>query len=102
VSTTTRELLRSELPESETEWRDLAAKAHRSRALPGDEAAALTHELAIWEIRRGLLPGTSNEIRFCPRCLRRGVKYMLLEIAGTDRCGTCDWPSPPPFQPPIA
>lgn len=94
MSTTTRERLRSELPESETEWRELAAKAHRARNFPGDEAAARTHELAIFEIRKALLPGTSAEIRFCPRCLIRGVKYMLLEIAGTDRCGTCDWPSP--------
>jgi len=93
VATTTRERLRKELPETETEWRSLAAGAHRSRAFPGDEAAARTHELAIWEIRRGLLPGTSNEIRFCPRCLKRGSRYMLLEIGGMDRCGTCNWPS---------
>lgn len=94
MSTTTRELLRGESPESETQWRAVAARAHRSRGFPGDEAAARTHELAIWEIRKALLPGTSNEIRFCPRCLGRGIRYMLLEISGTDRCGTCDWPGP--------
>lgn len=96
MSTTTRERLRAELPQSETQWRDLAARAHRSRGFPGDEAAAKTHELAIWEIRKALLSGTSDEVRYCPRCLARGTRYMLIMVGLTDRCGTCDWPSPSP------
>lgn len=93
MSTTALERLRSELPRSETEWRGVAAEAHRARGYPGDEAAAKTHELAIWEIRQGLAPGSSMEPRFCPSCLeRRGVRYQLLFIGGIDRCGTCTWP----------
>jgi len=94
MSTTTFARLVSELPQSETHWRDIAARAHRSRSLPGDEAAAKTHELHIWEIRQGLSPGSSRDIRHCPRCLDRGVKYILLFMGGEDRCGTCHWPGP--------
>lgn len=94
MSTTTFERLARILPESETEWRDVAAKVHRSMRRPGDEAAARTHELHIWEIRQGLLAGSSREMRFCPRCLARGTKYILLFIGGVDRCGTCDWTGP--------
>lgn len=95
MSTTTFERLAKELPQSETHWRDIAARAHRSRALPGDEAAAKTHELHIWEIRQTLLPGSSREPRYCPRCIARsGVKYMLIFMGGQDQCGTCYWPGP--------
>ena len=82
-------------PESETEWRAQAARAHRRRARPGDEAAARTHELMIDEIRHARQAGTSREMRLCPRCVARGVRYALLLIGGTDRCGTCDWPGGP-------
>jgi len=92
--TTTFERLANLLPKTETHWRAIASRAHRLRSYPGDEAAARTHELQIWEIRQGLLPGTSRQMRLCPRCLKRGVKYALLFIGGMDRCGTCDWPGP--------
>lgn len=92
MPTTTLNRLAKINPESETQWRDVAAQAHRSLNRTGDEAAAKTHELHIWEIRQGLLAGSSREIRFCPRCLKRGVKYILLFIGGMDRCGTCNWP----------
>ena len=92
ADTTTLTRLSRITPESETHWRTVAARAHRLLQRPGDEAAALTHELHIVEIRGTLLEGSSREIRFCPRCLRRGVKYVLIFIGGGDRCGTCDWP----------
>jgi hypothetical protein len=84
------------VPETETDWRSIAARAHRLRKFPGDEAAAKTHEIHIWEIREGLLAGTSREIRFCPRCLEKGNKYMLLFMGGIDRCGSCSWPAAQP------
>lgn len=93
MATTTFARLDKIMPDTETEWRDIAAQAHRSRNLPGDEAAAKTHELHIWEIRNALIGGTSKEIRFCPKCLARGIKYMLLFMGGIDQCGTCGWPS---------
>ena len=52
--------LQGQSPRTETEWRRLAAEAHRLRGYPGDEAAALTHEHFILDIRAGLLPGSSN------------------------------------------
>jgi len=94
MATTTFARLAEKLPQSETEWRGIAAEAHRSLGRAGDEAAAKTHELHIWEIRESLLPGSTREIRFCPRCLERGNKYILLFMAGMDRCGTCYWPGP--------
>ena len=95
MSTTTFERLANELPQSETHWRDIAAKAHRSRALPGDESAAKTHELHIWEIRQNLSAGSSREARICPRCFARsGAKYMLIFGGGKDQCGSCYWTGP--------
>ena len=91
-TTTTFEKLERIPPESETHWRAIAARAHRLIGRTGHEAAAKTHELHIHEIREALLPGTSRQIRFCPRCMGRGRRYALIWIAGTDRCGTCDWP----------
>lgn len=88
----TTELLEFE-PESQTEWHDLAARAHRKRGSPGDESAAKTHELLAFEVREALSPGNSRQIRHCPRCLERGVKYILLWGGpGPDWCGTCSWP----------
>ena len=49
-------------PKSETDWRRIAAMAHRARGEAGDEAAALTHELMIREIREGRMAGTSRTI----------------------------------------
>lgn len=95
-TTTTYTRLSRIIPESETHWRGIAARAHRLRGVPGDEAAALTHENMIHEIRNNLSFGTTREIRFCPRCLDRGVKYILLHMGGMDRCGSCTWPDPQP------
>ena len=58
-------------PNSETHWRAIAARAHRLRSEAGDEAAALTHETFIHEIRNCLSTGSSRTLRFCPRCLER-------------------------------
>lgn len=96
--TTTFEQLGNIPPESETHWRAIAARAHRLIGKTGHEAAAKTHELHIHEIRSALLPGTSRQARFCPRCLLRGRRYILLWVAGTDRCGSCDWPAPGPLE----
>ena len=79
-------------PNSETHWRAIAARAHRLRSEAGDEAAALTHETFIHEIRNCLSTGSSRTLRFCPRCLERGFRYILLFMGGVDRCGTCGWP----------
>lgn len=89
--TTTFQRLANELPESETHWREIAAKAHRTRALPGDEAIAKTHELHSWEIKSGLLTGSSRQIHLCPACLLHGKRYILLFMGGCDRCGCCGW-----------
>jgi len=89
--TTTFERLANELPESETHWREIAAKAHRTRQVPGDEAAAKTHELRIFEVRTNLSPGSSRAIRLCPACLLQNKRYILLFMGGRDRCGTCGW-----------
>lgn len=89
--TTTFERLANELPESETHWREIAAMAHRTRAFPGDEAAAKTHELMSWELRSNLSAGSSREIRVCPACQLRGNRYILLFMGGRDRCGVCGW-----------
>lgn len=92
--TTTFERLASLIPKTETHWRGIASRAHRLRGFPGDEASARTHELHIYEIRQGLLPGTSRSIRLCPRCLKRGSRYALIYMGGQDCCGTCLWPGP--------
>lgn len=94
--TTTLTRLSRIAPESETHWRAIAARAHRLRGFPGDEAAARAHELHIVEIRDTRCAGSSRGIRFCPRCLQRGIKYALIFVGGGDRCGTCDWPGPTP------
>ena len=91
--TTTYTDLRRITPCSETHWREIAARAHRLRADAGDEAAARTHEAVIHEIRANAVAGSSRRVRYCPRCLERGVRYILIFMGGVDRCGTCDWPS---------
>lgn len=91
MSTTTFNRLAGIEPNSETEWRDVAAQAHRSRGLPGDEAAAKTHEMHVYEIRANLLCGSTRAIRLCPACRLRGYNYILLFMGGRDRCGTCRW-----------
>lgn len=90
--TTTMTDLSRIMPESETHWRSIAARAHRIRRAPGDLAAAETHENMIHEIRTSAAEGSTRDIRFCPRCLERGQKYILLFMGGMDRCGTCRWP----------
>lgn len=90
-TTTLTDLIRM-LPQSETQWRAIAARAHRLRGVPGDMAAAQTHENMIHEIRTTAAAGSTREIRFCPRCLEQGKKYILLFMGGIDRCGTCRWP----------
>lgn len=92
ADTTTLTRLARILPQSETHWRAIAARAHRLRGFPGDEAAARTHELVIYEIRACLAGGTSRSLRLCPRCLDRGSKIILIEMGAQDRCGTCLWP----------
>lgn len=94
--TTAFHRLAGQFPSSETQWREIASQAHRLRGEPGDEALAKTHEQQIQEIRKGLVTGTSRQLRLCPRCLERGVRYALLLVAGLDRCGTCGWPDPAP------
>ena len=89
--TTTFTRLANTLPESETHWREIAAKAHRVRGIPGDEAAAKTHELHVHEVRANLSPGSSRGIRLCPACELHGKRYILLFMGGRDRCGTCGW-----------
>ena len=91
--TTTYTRLRRIAPLSETEWRAIAARAHRLRAEAGDEAIARTHENIIHEIRANAAAGSSRRVRFCPRCLERGVRYILILMGGVDRCGTCNWPA---------
>lgn len=41
-----------------------------------------------------VLGGPADKVLLAHRDLGRGIRYMLLEISGTDRCGTCDWPGP--------
>lgn len=91
ANTTTFERLANELPQSETHWRKIAAKAHRTRGIPGDEAAAKTHELHAFEVRSNLSAGSSRTIRLCPACLLQNKRYILLFMGGRDRCGTCGW-----------
>jgi hypothetical protein len=93
--TTTITALAKLVPQSETHWRSIAARVHRLRKIPGDLAAAQTHDNIIHEIRTNAAAGSSREIRFCPRCLAKGNKYMLLFMGGIDRCGTCTWPDQP-------
>jgi hypothetical protein len=91
-ATTTITDLAKLIPQSETHWRSLAARVHRLRKIPGDLAAAQTHENMIHEIRTNAAAGSSREIRFCPKCLERGNRYMLIFMGGMDCCGTCYWP----------
>lgn len=93
--TTTFQRLACTPPQSETHWRGLAAHAHRLRNVPGDEAAAKTHEVYITEIRERRQQGSSREIRFCPACELNGKRYILLYMGGRDRCGTCGWDGTP-------
>lgn len=90
--TTTFERLREINPKSETHWRSIAAWAHRTYGYPGDEAAARTHENEIYSIRHCEVSGSSRKPRHCPRCLKRGQKYLLIYMGGSDRCGSCLWP----------
>lgn len=92
--TTAFHRLAGQFPLSETHWREIASQAHRLRGEPGDEAVAKTHDQQILEIREGRVSGTSRSLRFCPRCLERGVKYPLIQVGDLHRCGTCDWPGP--------
>lgn len=94
--TTTMTDLARIMPESETHWRAIAARAHRIRKIPGDLAAAQTHENMIHEIRNYAASGSTREMRFCPRCLERGNRYMLIFMGGMDQCGTCLWPNARP------
>ncbi len=77
-------------PESETQWRNVQARAHRLRGNTADEAWATTHDIANQDIREHRIQGNSSGL--CPRCLRRGYRYLLLYMGGKDRCGTCHWP----------
>ena len=95
MATTTFSRLANIVPHSETHWRDIAAKAHRSRGIPGDEAAAKTHELHIHEVRTNLSAGSTREMRCCPACELHGKRYILLFMGGRDRCGTCGWDGSP-------
>lgn len=90
--TTTLTRLERLLPTSETHWRAIAARAHRLLPYPGMEAAARTHENEIYAIRQGLVAGSSRTLRYCPRCLVRGIRVALLWMGGVDRCGNCLWP----------
>ncbi len=76
--------------ESETQLRKKQAEAHRRRGFPGDEAWAKTEEHLIQEIRARRVKGDSTMLRFCPRCLEKSVKLLLLEDGhGRRWCGTC-------------
>lgn len=90
--TTTMTDLSRMLPQSETQWRAIAARAHKLRGVPGDLSAAQTHENMIHEIRTSAAAGSTRDIRWCPTCLERGQKYILLFMGGMDRCGVCRWP----------
>ena len=90
--TTTLTRLERIIPKSETHWHAIISRAHRIRKFAGDESAARTRELMIYEIRSCHQAGESRQLRFCPRCLERGIRYALLFMGGMDRCGTCNWP----------
>jgi hypothetical protein len=91
-NTTTWRRLAAHIPESETDWRDNQAAAHRLRAYPGDDSWCLTNGFEAHEIRECLVGGSSRLARLCPRCLERGVRYALIFMGGMDRCGSCLWP----------
>jgi hypothetical protein len=91
--TTTWRRLTAHTPESETDWRDNQAAVHRLRGFPGDDSWCLTNRLEAEEIRKTLIPGSSRQMRFCPRCLDRGIRVALIFMGGIDRCGNCLWPS---------
>lgn len=97
TTTTFTKLLRI-LPESETHWRSLQARAYRLRGIAGDDSWAGMNEFEVQEIREAKVPGSSREMRFCPRCLDRGSRYALLYVAGMDRCGVCQWPEAPYYR----
>ncbi len=80
-------------PDSQTEWHNLSARAHRHRGRAGDEAAAITHEHMIRDIRDGSIQGNSKGYRLCPCCFEKGANYMLLSDGhGQAWCGACRWP----------
>ncbi len=78
-------------PKSETHFRKVQADSHRRRGIAGDEAAAKTHEHMIDEIREGRVDGTTRKLQLCAPCSKRGVSYVLIEVDGDNRCGTCGW-----------
>jgi len=80
------------IPETETDWLGLVARAHRLKNIPGSDSWAGTAEFHAEDIREARHAGSSRKIRHCPRCLERGVKYILLAMGGMDRCGCCQWP----------
>lgn len=75
MPTTTYSKLRAILPESETHWRQIAARAHRLRKFPGDEAAAKTHELVIHEVRHLQSMGTPEKCA-CARDAKRSARVL--------------------------
>lgn len=90
----TTQMLRAK-PESQTHWHAIAAAAHRRRGQAGDEASAKSHEQSILEIRLTREAGNSRKVRYCPKCLARGHRYVLLWGGpAPDWCGTCYWPRP--------
>ncbi len=97
MATTTLRKLSKELPQSETDWRHISARAHRSIGGPGSEAAARTHEGFIRDIRKGKVTGSSRRLLDCPRCLQDDDRrFLLLDIGGDLMCGACHWPADPP------
>ena len=76
-------------PKTETQFRRQQAVGHRRRRFPGDEAWAKMHECEIQSIREGKVDGDSRILNFCPRCLEKGSRTLLLEIGDKMRCGTC-------------
>ncbi len=95
-NTTAWRELAEQVPESETDWLELQANAHRLADIPGSDSWASTSEFHAEEIRQARHAGSSQEMRDCPRCLARGVRYALLYMGGMDRCGCCQWPGTHP------
>ena len=81
--------LRKLVPKSETHHRKIQADAHRRRGVAGDEAAATTHDHMIDEIREGRVDGDSRRLQLCVPCSKRGQSYLMIEVDGVKRCGTC-------------
>lgn len=88
-NTTSYRNLGEKKPRSETQFRDIQAKAHRIRAKAGDEAWAKVHEQAIHDIRKGATEGST--LSLCPACLEKKTRTMLIEVGGHRRCGSCGW-----------